>query len=98
MSNYGIRYLQKESGKGKYNLLVEAFLDSGQSILVTKIFDDQSYVPKTDELDEVGLLLKLASENLKPKTLKKLIDFIGKQKKLSKSQIEILFALIKNNE
>jgi ADP-ribosylglycohydrolase len=84
--------------KGKYNLLVEAFLDSGQSILVTKIFDDQNYVPKTDELDEVGLLLKLASDNLKPKTLKKLIDFIGKQKKLSKSQIEILFALIKNNE
>lgn len=84
--------------KGKYNLLVAAFLDSGQSILVTKIFDDQNHVPKTDDLDEVGLLLKLASKNLKPKTHKKLIDFIGKQNKLSKNLIETLFALIKNDE
>ena len=75
--------------KGKYNLLVEAFLDCGQSILVSKIFDDQNYIPKIDELDEIALLLKVASDKLKPQTKKKLRDFIAKQKKLSKGQIDI---------
>lgn len=32
--------------KGKYNLLIEALLDNGQSILVSKLFDDKNYTPK----------------------------------------------------
>ena len=84
--------------KGKYNLLLEALLDNGQSILVSKLFDDQNYTPKTDEPNEIETLLQLAADKLKPKTLEKLKEFIGKQKKLPKGQLEIIMTLIKNEE
>jgi ADP-ribosylglycohydrolase len=84
--------------KGKYNLLLEALLDNGQSILVSKLFDDQNFIPKTDEPNEIETLLQLATDKLKPKTLAKLKDFIGKQKKLPKGQLEIIMTLIKNEE
>jgi hypothetical protein len=84
--------------KGKYNLLLEAQLDNGQSILVSKLFDDQNYTPKTDEPNEIETLLQIATAKLKPKTLEKLKEFIGKQKKLLKGQLEIIMTLIKNEE
>lgn len=84
--------------KGKYNLLLEAILDNGQSILVSKLFDDQNFTPKTDEPNEIETLLQLATDKLKPKTLVKLKDFIGKQKKLPIGQLEIIMTLIKNEE
>lgn len=84
--------------KGKYNLLLEALLDNGQSILVSKLFDDQNYTPKTDEPNEIETLFQLATDKLKPKTLEKLKEFIGKQKKLPKGQLEIIMTLIKNEE
>ena len=83
--------------KGKYNLLLEAILDNGQSILVSKLFDDQNYIPEK-EPNEIETLLNLATDKLKPKTLKKLNDFIGKQKKLAKGQLEIITALIRNED
>jgi hypothetical protein len=82
--------------KGKYNLLLEALLDNGQSILVSKLFDDQNYTPKTNESNELETLLQLATDKLKPKTLEKLKEFISKQKKLSKGQLELITTLIKN--
>jgi ADP-ribosylglycohydrolase len=84
--------------KEKYNLIVEAVLDSGQSILVSKLFDDLTYTPKIYDINEIDSLLNLASERLKPKTFEKLKDFISKQKKLTKGQLEILITLIKNEE
>ncbi len=84
--------------KGKYNLLLEALFENGQSILVSKLFDDQNYAPKTDEPNEIEALLKLATDKLKPKTLEKLKEFIGNQKRLSKGQLEIILALIQNEE
>lgn len=84
--------------KGKYNLLLEALLDNGQSILVSKLFDDQNYTPKSDEPNEIETLLQLATDKLKPKPLEKLKEFIGKQKKLPKGQLEIIMTLIKNEE
>ena len=84
--------------KGKYNLLLEALLDNGQSILVSKLFDDQNYIPKTDEPSEIETLLQLATDKLKPKTLERLKEFIGKQKKLPKGQLELIMTLIKNEE
>lgn len=84
--------------KGKYNLLVEALLDNGQSILVSKLFDDQNYTPRTDEPNEIETLLQLATDKLKPKALERLKEFIGKQKKLPKGQYEIIMTLIKNEE
>lgn len=86
--------------KGKYNLLLEALLESGQSILVSKLFDDPNYSDKTNDTnaDETETLLRLAEEKLKPKTLEKLKTYLSKQKKLSKAQFEIILALIKNEE
>jgi hypothetical protein len=48
--------------------------------------------------NEVDALLQLATYKLKPKTLEKLKEFISKQKKLSKEQLEIIMTLIKNQE
>jgi ADP-ribosylglycohydrolase len=84
--------------KGKYNLLLEALLDNGQSILVSKLFDDQNYTPTTDEPNEIENLLQLATDRLTPKTLEKLKEFISKQKKLPKGQLEIIMTLIRNEE
>jgi hypothetical protein len=82
--------------KGKYSLLVEALFDNGQSILVSKLFDEPNFIPKIEALDEVEALIELATEKLNPKTLEKLKVFIDKQKKLPKVQIEIILALLKN--
>jgi len=84
--------------KGKYNLLLEALLDSGQSILVSKIFDDPNYSEKTTELDETENLLRLAESKLTIKTLEKLKEYLAKQKKLPKGQLEILLTILKNEE
>lgn len=84
--------------KGKYNLLLEALFDNGQSILVSKLFDDQNYTPTTNDPNEVQILLQLAAEKLKPKTLEKLKEYISKQKKLPKAELEILTELIKNEK
>lgn len=86
--------------KGKYNLLLEAILDSGQSILVSQLFDDPNYSDKTSEpsTNETETLLQLAKDKLKPKTLEKLKEYLAKQKKLSKGQLEILLTILKNEE
>jgi ADP-ribosylglycohydrolase len=84
--------------KGKYNLLLEALLDSGQSILVSKIFDDLNYSDKASELNEADNLLQLAESKLKPKALEKLKEYLAKQKKLPKGQFEILLTVLKNEE
>jgi ADP-ribosylglycohydrolase len=84
--------------KGKYNLLLEAQFENGQSILVSKLFDDQNYKTKTDEPNEIETLLQLATDKLKPKTLEKLKEFISKQNKLPKGQIELITILVKNED
>lgn len=84
--------------KGKYNLLLDVEFQNGQSILVSKLFSDNTSHSVANESDEDDILLKLASEKLKPMTLQKLKSFIAKQKKLSKSQQEIIMAILKNEE
>jgi len=86
--------------KGKYNLLLEALLDSGQSILVSKIFNAPNYSEKASEtiINETETLLQLAEEKLNPRTLEKLKEYLTKQKKLPKGQLEILLTILKNEE
>lgn len=95
-----IKFIDRQATltKGKYNLLIEAFFENGQSILVSKLFDDENYASKTGEPNEIETLLQLGTDKLKPKTLEKLKEFIGKQKTLPKGQLEIIIALIKNEE
>jgi ADP-ribosylglycohydrolase len=84
--------------KGKYNLIIEAKLDIGQSILVSKLFNEQNLTNHTLEPNEIEALLLLANEKLKPITLEKVKYFFSNEKKISKSQIEIIYSIIKNDE
>lgn len=84
--------------KGKYNLILEALIDNGQSILVSKLFDDKNYSEKNKETGEMDILMQLAKENLKPNSFARLKQFIENQKKLSKAQIEVLITVLKNHD
>ncbi|AQW99524.1 ADP-ribosylglycohydrolase family protein [Elizabethkingia anophelis] len=85
--------------KGKYNLLVEVLFETGQSILVSKLFDDPNYVKNiVNEIDETEILLQLAEAKLKPKTLEKLKEYLNKNKKIPKIQFEMMLTLVKNEE
>jgi ADP-ribosylglycohydrolase len=84
--------------KGKYNLIIQASFDIGQSCLFSKLFVDPNFVaePQT-QTDDIDSLIKLATEKLKPKTLEKFMSYINKEKKISKAQTEFLQILINNN-
>lgn len=84
--------------KGKYNLILEALLESGQSILVSKLFDGPYFSENQSELstNEMETLLRLAAEKLKPKTFEIFKEYLSKQKKLPKAQLEILITILKN--
>lgn len=84
--------------KGKYNLLLETALENGQTILVSKLFTDPAYAKRIEEPKEIEMLLELAKDNLKPKTLEKLKEYLSKQKKIPTGQLEILLTIIKNEE
>lgn len=89
---------QKTLTKGKYNLLLEAAFENGQSILVSKLFDELNHTPQIEASTEIDILLTLAQTKLRPVALEKLIDFVGKQKKLSQQQIDLLTAIITNED
>src|SRR5690606_40371340 len=68
--------------KGKYNLIIEANLEIGQSILVSKLLNDHNAEPKLNEeksISEIKTITELASINLKPKTFEKLKEYFSKQ-------------------
>jgi len=85
--------------KGKYNLIVQASFEIGQSCLFSKLFVDLDFVagPQNQSIG-IDSLIKLATIKLKPKTLEKFKSYINKQKKLSKSQIEFLQTILINGE
>lgn len=87
--------------KGKYNLIIEANLEIGQSILVSKLFNDFNSEPMVNEekfVSEIETIKQLASVNLKPKTFEKLKEYLSKQKRISKEQLKIFELIIKNDE
>lgn len=85
--------------KGKYNLILEAHFDSGQSIIVSKLFDSlDSIGGKVYKNNEAKILFQIAKDKLKPKTFERLKDFISKQKKISKEQIDLIIAILINEE
>lgn len=86
--------------KGKYNLIVEAAFNNGQSIIVSKLFNGSpSTADIFDNTKDYEALLNLAVEKLKPKTLLALKEFIKKQKgKSYKGQFEIIELILKNEE
>lgn len=87
--------------KDKYNLILEVCFDSGQSIIVSKLFDildDADNTSKIDRNNRIEKLLQIAEVKLKSKTFEKLKEFIGKHKRMSKEQIDIIMTILKNEE
>lgn len=85
--------------KGKYNLILEAHFDSGQSIVTSKLFDNpDSAGSKVYENNDTETLFQIAKDKLKPKTFERLKEFISKQKKISKEQIDIIMTILINEE
>lgn len=85
--------------KGKYNLIIEANLDLGQSILVSKLFNNLNFKPKLNEeklVSEIEHIIQLASINLRPEAFDKFKDYLSKQKRISKDQLELLKIIIDN--
>lgn len=91
---------QQTLTKGKYYLLLEALLDNGQSILVSKLFNSLESLPESykHKPNEIETLIQLATKKLKPKTLEKLKEFISKQEEQPVGQFEMLISLIRNEE
>lgn len=85
--------------KGKYNLLIEANLKIGQTILVSRLFnDDNPNRPYSENILIDNKILTLAQQKLRPKAYEKLQNYISNQKKLSKTVIEIFEVILENNE
>jgi ADP-ribosylglycohydrolase len=84
--------------KGKYNLLINAVFDNGQSILVSKIFNDKkdNLILEITNCNEI--LLDLASQKLAPKTFIKFEDYLNKNKKMSDELLELLTDIFRNEK
>ena len=95
-----IAFIDRQSTltKGKYNLILEVYFDNGQSVIISKLFDNLDGTNKIDKNNEIEELLQIAKKNLKAKTFEKLKEFISKYKEISKEQIEIMMTIIKNEE
>jgi hypothetical protein len=84
--------------KGKYNLLISASFENGQSILVSKLFDDISFENKIEVQDDMSKLILLATAKLNQHTLAKLHEFISSQKKVPNNIISLLSTIITNED
>ncbi len=84
--------------KGKYTLLVEANLEIGQTIIVSKIFDDLTYQESVskENPDQLVELIELAKTKLTEKTYKYFESYLTKNNKSFKSHIDFLINLLKN--
>lgn len=84
--------------KGKYNLILGIKLDSGQSILVSKLFDEKAGTHQRYDGEPLSELLALAEEKLKPQSLKNFKSFLQKQKHMSKDLLTVFLQILKNDE
>ncbi len=85
--------------KGKYNLILGAQFDNGQSVVISKLFNELDDMDsKVFKNNEAKTLLQIAEDRLNPKAFEKLKEFIIKQKKISKEQIDVLMTILTNEE
>lgn len=93
-----ITFIDRQSTltKGKYNLLIGALLDNGQSILVSKLLDNPNSEETIAKDDGTDVLLQLAANKLNPQTLKQLKVYVNKHKKMSNEELEMFISLLKN--
>jgi ADP-ribosylglycohydrolase len=85
--------------KGKYNLIIETELNIGQTIIVSKLFPFESEQQSaSDSIDSKDILINQATEKLRPKALEKFKTFVNQQTKISKSLMDTLITILKNDE
>lgn len=89
---------QKTLTKGKYNLILEVLFDSGQSVIISKLFNDLSTFDSVSETRSYQSFLDMIKPVLKPKAFQMLSDFINGQTKWTTKQIEMLTTILKNEE
>lgn len=82
--------------KGKYNLLINAKFENGQSILVSKIFNNKNEDIKLEITNLNDTILDLASNKLKPEVFSKLEKYLKKNKKISDDLRELLTEILNN--
>jgi len=84
--------------KGKYNLVVGVYLDIGQSILVSHLFDIQSHLKNinTGAKSDKHTILMLAKEQLKIEAYNKLSVYLNTFPNISQEHLEIIFLILSN--
>jgi ADP-ribosylglycohydrolase len=89
---------QKTLTKGKYNLIIEIELHTGQSILISKIFDDLNLNTTLQPQNSLSDFLLLAEQKLTKKTFDKLVIYIENSKGIDNEQLTMLFDILKNEQ
>ena len=82
--------------KGKYNLLINAQFENGQSILVSKIFNDKKDNLILEITNNNENLLDLASQKLAPETFIKFENYFKKNKNISDELKDLFTEILKN--
>lgn len=82
--------------KGKYNLLINAQFENGQSILVSKIFNDKKDNLILEITNNNEILLDLASQKLAPETFIKFENYFKKNKNISDELKDLFTEILKN--
>ena len=82
--------------KGKYNLLINAQFENGQSILVSKIFNDKKDNLILEITNNNENLLDLASQKLTPETFIKFENYFKKNKNISDELKDLFTEILKN--
>lgn len=84
--------------KGKYNLLLNASFDDGQTILISKIFSDDNLKRNAISIPDSRIqeLLTLANQKLNSESFYLLQNYLNNNKKISDDLINLFTTLIKN--
>lgn len=85
--------------KGKYNLILGVHFDNGQSIVVSQLFDTLENIDNNvHKNNDVEVLLQIAESKLRPKAFEKLNEYVNRQKKISKEQLDIMMTILINEK
>lgn len=84
--------------KGKFNLIIEAKLNCGQTIIVSKLLNFDSNEEQTVSPDNKDILINEATGVLKPKALEKFKKYLNQQKRIPKSLADAILIILKNEE
>lgn len=90
---------QKTITKGKYNLLLEVVFEKGQTILLSKLFNGEIPDSNTSRTEEkLQKLLDIAGQKLNHRAFNSFNSFINYRQGLNDIEIDMLMAILMNEE